>query len=424
VNDQSFSSDFFNDAKDVRDYAHERVSDFIARQYPDLNALNDSKRSAIVDDGAAHVAEAILKKIDAGDSIDLLSLSAGLIREFLAKRGFKPSASSPPRSKGSRARQTAIGDLVTEDSVALAFTLQRAGELRYCHHAGRWFEWTGNVWRMNETGVVLQRIRELTRSTSAGATEKVQTSVNKVSFASGAERFCKSDPKFAVTSAHWDKDPMLLGTPGGTVDLRTGELRPSNQADGITKSTAVAPSPKAICPLWLRFLKEASGNDNEMVLFLQRWFGYALTGDTSEHQFVFVHGSGGNGKSVWLNTVAGIIGEYHRVAPIDTFTESGSERHPTDLAALRGARLVSATETEEGRAWAESKIKQMTGGDTIAARFMRQDFFEYRPQFKLTIVGNHKPRLRNVDDAIRRRINIVPFEHKPNRPCENSPNSG
>jgi putative DNA primase/helicase len=165
----------------------------------------------------------------------------------------------------------------------------------------------------------------------------------------------------------------------------------------------VTPAPKAICPIWRRFLTEAKGgNDDEMVQFLQRWFGYALTGDTSEHQFVFVHGPGGNGKTVWLNTVANILGEYHRVAPIDTFTDNGSERHPTDLAALRGARLVSATETEEGRPWAESKIKQLTGGDTIAARFMRQDFFEYQPQFKLTVVGNHKPRLRNVDDAMRR----------------------
>jgi putative DNA primase/helicase len=418
MTDQGFSSDFFDDAEDVRTYARKRVSEFICGQYPDINALDARRRSAIVDDGAAHVAMAMLKKIDAGEPIDLLSLTTRLTREFLTKRGFKPSASAESvRSNGRRARATVTDDLVTEDSVASAFTLQHAGELRYCHHAGRWYEWTGNVWRMNETGIVLQQIRELTRAVSAGAEAKVRTNVNKVSFASGAERFSKHDPKFAVTSKHWDKDPMLLGTPGGTVDLRTGELRPGDQADGITKSTAVAPVPRAICPIWLKFLSEATGgNDREMVQFLRRWFGYALTGDTSEHQFVFVHGPGGNGKSAWLNTVAGIIGEYHRVAPIDTFTESGSDRHPTDLAALRGARLVSATETEEGRPWAESKIKQMTGGDTIAARFMRQDFFEYRPQFKLTIVGNHKPSLRNVDDAMRRRINIVPFEHKPKEP--------
>jgi hypothetical protein len=157
MNDQSFSSDFFNEPKDVRDYAHELVRDFIARQYPDLQALAKRTRSAIVDDGAAHVAEAILQKIDAGEPFDLLSLSAGLIREFLIKRGFKPSASAESaRRKRPRERATITDDLVTEDSVASAFALRHAGELRYCHHTGRWYEWTGDVWRMNETGIVLQ----------------------------------------------------------------------------------------------------------------------------------------------------------------------------------------------------------------------------------------------------------------------------
>jgi hypothetical protein len=213
MTDQGFSSDFFNAAEDVQAYARKRVSE-IFWQYPDLNALDDSKRSAIIHDGTAHVAEAILKRVEAGEPMDLLSLTSGLTREFLLRRGFKASASADPlRSKSSRARATVTDDLVTEDSVASEFTLQHAGQLRYCHHAGRWYEWTGNVWRVNETGIVLQQIRELTRAMSAGAEAKVRTNVNKVGFASGAERFCKSDPKFAVTSAHWDKDPMLLGTP-------------------------------------------------------------------------------------------------------------------------------------------------------------------------------------------------------------------
>jgi hypothetical protein len=263
---QSFSSDYFDDPEAVRDYARERVTSFIAGQYPDLNAVDTGKRSAIIEDGAELVAEAIVAKIDAGEPIDLLALSAGLIRKFLTGRGFKASASTEAVRRKSPRRQAVTADLVTEDSVASAFTLQRAGELRYCGHAGRWYEWTGNVWRMNETGIVLHQVRELTRAMSAGATDKIQATVNKVSFASGAERFCKVDPKFAVTSAHWDQDPMLLGTPSGTVDLRTGELRPSDQADGITKSTAVAPAaPGAACPLWLKFLQEASGET-------PRWF--------------------------------------------------------------------------------------------------------------------------------------------------------
>jgi putative DNA primase/helicase len=131
---------------------------------------------------------------------------------------------------------------------------------------------------------------------------------------------------------------------------------------------------------------------------------------------VFVYGPGGNGKGVFMNVVTKILGDYAATAAMDTFTASHTDKHPTDLAKLRGARIVTASETEEGRAWAESRIKQMTGGDRVSARFMRQDFFEYDPQFKLMIIGNHKPVLRNVDDAARRRFLIVPFERKPKTP--------
>ena len=130
----------------------------------------------------------------------------------------------------------------------------------------------------------------------------------------------------------------------------------------------------------------------------------------------FIYGPGGNGKSVFLNTLTTLLGDYAATAAMDTFTASRSERHPTDLAMLRGARLVSVSETEPGRSWAESRIKQLIGGDPISARFMRQNFFTYRPQFKLLIVGNHKPVLRNVDEAARRRFNIIPFVHKPETP--------
>jgi len=142
---------------------------------------------------------------------------------------------------------------------------------------------------------------------------------------------------------------------------------------------------------------------------LARVAGYALTGSTQEHALFFIYGLGANGKSVFLNTLASIIGDYHCTAPIETFTESGSDRHPTELAMLRGARMVTAIETEEGRRWAESRIKALTGGDKISARFMRQDFFQFVPQFKLIIAGNHKPGLRSVDEAIRRRFHLIPF---------------
>jgi Family of unknown function (DUF5906) len=137
--------------------------------------------------------------------------------------------------------------------------------------------------------------------------------------------------------------------------------------------------------------------------------GYSLTGSTQDHALFFCHGGGANGKSVLLGTVANILGDYHTTAPIETFSASQNDRHPTELAALRGAHLVTATETQEGRPWDETKIKLLTGGDRISARFMRGDFFEFVPQFKLIIAGNHKPSLRTVDEAIRRRFHLVPF---------------
>src|SRR5262249_13954807 len=154
-----------------------------------------------------------------------------------------------------------------------------------------------------------QTCRELAREQG-----KTDSAIAKASASAAVERFAQADRAFAVTSAIWDRDLMLLGTPGGTVDLSTGDLRPATQADFITKLAPVTPAPVANCPLWLKFLMEATGDDQNLIRFLQQWAGYCLTGDTREHALLFVYGPGGNGKSVWLNTVAGILGEYARTA--------------------------------------------------------------------------------------------------------------
>ncbi|MGX5845499.1 phage/plasmid primase, P4 family [Mesorhizobium sp. PL10] len=305
---------------------------------------------------------------------------------------------------------------VTEDGAALSFAARFSEELRYDHDAGMWYEWTGSRWQPDNTKITFHLVRELARELAASTTGKAAAAVRKTGFVAGVERFAQADPNFAVTSEIWNVDPLLLGTPGGTIDLRDGSLVQARPADHISKLTAVAPSSTADCPLWLRFLEEATGADAGMVRFLQQWCGYCLTGDIREHALVFVHGGGGNGKSVFMNTIAGIMADYATTAPMDTFTASFGDRHPTDLAMLRGARLVTASETDEGKAWAEGRIKSLTGGDAITARFMRGNFFTYKPAFKLMIVGNHQPQLRTVDDAARRRFNIVPFTRKPVAP--------
>jgi P4 family phage/plasmid primase-like protien len=301
---------------------------------------------------------------------------------------------------------------LNEDGIALAFAEKHKDELRFDHHVGKWFVWTGSHWKMEETKLAFTWSRDLVRKMNFDGDAKLA----KAATAAAVERYCRADRTFAVTSGVWDQNPFLLGTPDGTLDLRSGAFRPGRRDDFITRITACSPENSSRASLWTTFLQESTRGDQELIGFLKRVCGYMLTGDVSEHALFFVYGPGGNGKSVFLNTIHNILGDYATTSSMDTFTASKGDRHPTDLAMLKGARLVSASETEEGRAWAESRIKQLTGGDKISARFMRQDFFTYQPQFKLLIVGNHKPQLQNVDEAARRRFNIIPFIHKPAQP--------
>jgi putative DNA primase/helicase len=210
-----------------------------------------------------------------------------------------------------------------------------------------------------------------------------------------------------VTVDQLDSDLWLINDPDGTTELKTGKTREHRREDYITKSTAVAPG--GDCPLFRKFLDTIFDGDCDLIDYVQKVLGYCLTGETREHALFFLYGTGANGKSVLLSTVSGLLDRYCKTAGFETFAASSSPGHPTDIAGLRGARLVICSEVEQGRRWAESKIKSLTGGDRIEARFMRQDFFEFVPQFKLMIAGNHKPSLRNVDEAIRRRMHLIPF---------------
>jgi putative DNA primase/helicase len=296
----------------------------------------------------------------------------------------------------------------TDESLALSFAEQHANDLRYVASWARWMKFEGARWQFDETLHAFDLARHVCRDAASQCDkDSVASSLASAKTVAAVANLARSDRRLAATVDQWDADPWMLNTPKGLIDLHTGNMRPHTSDNYVTKITAVAPG--GVCPMWHEFLKRITDGDSELQRFLQRVAGYSLTGSTREHALFFLYGVGANGKSVTINTVAKILGDYHRTAPIETFTASHSDRHPTDLAGLRGARLVTAVETEEGRRWAESKIKQLTGGDTISARFMRQDFFEYQPQFKLMIAGNNKPGLRSVDEAIRRRFNLLPF---------------
>ena len=296
----------------------------------------------------------------------------------------------------------------SDEALALRFAECHADDLRYVSAWGKWLSWTGTHWQFDDTLHAFDLARRVCREAAASCNKaKVAGMLASAKTVAAVERLAKADRRIAATIDQWDADPWLLNSPDGVIDLRTGQRRAHRPDDYMTKITAIGPG--GHCPRFLAFLDEITAGDAELVAYLRRVLGYALTGDTREHALFFGYGTGRNGKSVLLKTAADIMGDYHKAAGIETFTASNNDRHTTELARLRGARLVTATETEEGRRWAELRVKQLTGGDIVTARFMRQDDFEYRPQFKLVIAGNHKPSLRSVDEAIRRRFHLIPF---------------
>lgn len=296
----------------------------------------------------------------------------------------------------------------TEDALALAFTRRYHRDWRYVATWGRWLVWDGHRWRNEDTLAATDLIRSVCRHAAVRTdNHKIAAKLASSGTVSGVERLARTDRRHAATTEEWDADPWLLNTPGGVVDLKTGRTRANERADRMTKITTA--TPRGLCPQWMAFLANITGGDVELQAYLQRMVGYCLTGATSAHALFFLYGTGANGKSVFANVISTILGDYAATASMDTFVETRGDRHPTDLAGLRGARFVTAIETEQGRRLNESKVKAITGGDKISARFMHKDFFEYTPQFKPVIVGNHKPAIRNIDEAMRRRLHMIPF---------------
>jgi putative DNA primase/helicase len=304
-------------------------------------------------------------------------------------------------------------DRLSEDAMAEVLANEMRDALRYCHSEGRWFTRSGGIWERDHTGEAFELTRQIVRRLSAEAEKPQRYRSSK--FVHGVASFASRDPLLSRDSTFWDTDRLLLGVPGQVLDLRTGQPVPPDPQYGITRSTKVAPAPTADCPRWLAFLRQATGGDTDTITFLRRFFGSCLTGETRDQTLLFIHGDGGNGKGVFMDVIREILGTYAATATTDMLMESKFPKHSTDLAMLKGARLAVASETDQGTAWAESRIKLMTGSDPITARFMRKDNFTYLPEFKLVVIGNHMPTLKNVDAAIRRRFRVVPFVHKPSQ---------
>lgn len=309
---------------------------------------------------------------------------------------------------------------VTDLTNAQRLVAQHGKDLRFCWPWGKWLVWDSTRWQEDDTAEVIRRAKKTVRAMYAEA-EKISDDKDRENFiksvlkSESKERLtamialAASESGIPVLPSELDNDPWLLNVKNGTIDLRTGELRPHKREDMLTKIAPIVYDPGAECPRWKQFLSEIMDGNQNLVNFLQRAAGLSLTGDTSEHVLFILYGTGRNGKSTFLNTLLEALGDYGMTAAPDLLMAKQGDRHPTELADLFGKRMVVSMETGEGRRLAEALIKQLTGGDRIKARRMREDFWEFDPTHKLWLATNHKPRVRGTDVAIWSRLKLIPF---------------
>lgn len=298
---------------------------------------------------------------------------------------------------------------------------RHGGDLRFVPEWNRWLVWDARRWKSDYNGEIERFAKATVRSIlkeAEGVThnQALRASLFKHALASEAHRrigamisLAKSEPGIAVRHADLDAEPWLLSVENGTLDLRTGKLTGPRREALLTKLSAVSYEPGASCPTWLSFLDRVMSGNAELVGFLQRAIGYSLTGSTREQCLFFLHGTGANGKTTFLETLRALLGEHAIQADFSTFLEKRSEGPRNDVARLAGARVVTSSEVGEGKRLDEGLVKSLTGSEAISARFLYAEAFEFAPQFKLWLAANHKPVIRGTDDAIWRRVRMIPF---------------
>jgi len=307
----------------------------------------------------------------------------------------------------------------TDTGAGRALVALHGRDLRYVHGQG-YRVWNGRAWASDETGCVMGYAKATASAMLKAAADIGNGAIRAkaVRWALGAHGryrlqamidLAASEPGIAVAADRFDRDPWLLNAINGTLDLRTGELRPHDRGHMITKIVGAVYDAAATCPTWESFLNRIMAGNRDLIAFLHRAIGYALTGRTTEQCLFVLHGGGSNGKSTLINVVLELLGDYARQAPPDAFLSRRADGHPTAIAGLQGRRFVAAVETDEGRRLGEALVKGLTGGDRVSARLLYQDYRDFTPEFKLWLALNHLPTIRGTDHAIWRRVRVIPF---------------
>lgn len=312
----------------------------------------------------------------------------------------------------------------TDAGNAEAFVALHGGRFRHDHRRHSWLAWDGARWREDTDGEAERAMIETVRRRRAALVARIKEPAQArpaVAWAFGQEararlraalEIARVLEPMPVLSESLDRDPYLLATPNGTLDLHTGRLNEARREDLLTRLAGVGFDPDAACPRWLEFLDQVFDGDRDLVAFVQRATGYSLTGDVREHAIFILYGTGANGKTTFLETLRTVWGEYARTTPFATFQADNRDDKRVDLAGLQGVRLVCASEGDDGRRLAEAQVKAMTGGDAISCRRLYGEFFEYHPAFKVWLATNSKPTIRGTDHGIWRRIRLIPFARR------------
>lgn len=290
---------------------------------------------------------------------------------------------------------------------AYALVAWTDGRIKYAPGLG-YYVWNGRTWQRSEVKVRQEIHRMGAALMLANKPDKAKPFAMRTRIDDLMAEL-RSVPTVHVDASEFDARPDLLTFRNGTVDLRTGKLRPHDKADMLTYALDIDYRPEATAPRWEQFLDEIFPDHPEMPAYIRRTVGYGITGQVSEQCFCVLWGKGANGKSVLTDTLTAVFRSISKTTPFATFEEKQSGGIPNDLAALRGARLVMASEGESGKPMSEAILKRVTGKDMIAARFLRQEFFEFKPTFLLMLATNHKPRFRGQDEGLWRRVKMIPF---------------
>jgi putative DNA primase/helicase len=301
------------------------------------------------------------------------------------------------------------------------FAERCADRFRYVPEWGKWIAWDGTRWRVDAAGAVRLTAKDLCDETAtamrldlangndASSRARVARYYESARMVAAVVQLANCEPAMVCRADQLDRDDFLFNTPAGTVDLRTGAMRAHRREDFITKSAGAAPN-DGPSPVFDQFLSDVTCGDTALADYLQIALGAILSGAVSDHWLMFWYGHGRNGKNTLGDLVAGLLGDYAKAVPAQTLmADAHGNRHPTEVANLRGLRLAVSSEIGEGESWNEARLKEMTGDATLSARFMRGDFFEFRRTHKHLVFGNHRPLLRVVDRGIVARLHIVPF---------------